>query len=176
MTFQYGSDLHLEFPENYDYLKKFPIEPKADVLILAGDIVTFGQLEKRMDFFNYISDNFEQVYWIPGNHEYYYGDIARCCGPHQEQIKNNVELVNNITIKTADYDLVFSTMWSHISLSTESRIFDGLSDFYVIRNSGQVFKPTDYNKLHQEGLDFIQGKISNENGQQKIVVTHHYQL
>ncbi|WP_316827433.1 metallophosphoesterase [Pedobacter miscanthi] len=173
MTFQYASDLHLEFPENYDYLNKFPIQPKADVLILAGDIVTFSQLEKRMDFFNYVSDNFEQVYWIPGNHEYYYGDIARCAGPHQEQIKNNVELVNNITIKATDYDLIFSTMWSHISPPNERQIFDGMSDFYVIRNNGQVFRPTDYNRLHQESLDFIQREISNENGQQKIVVTHH---
>jgi predicted phosphohydrolase len=173
MTFQYASDLHLEFPENYDYLKKFPIQPKADVLILAGDIVTFSQLEKRMDFFNYVSDNFEQVYWIPGNHEYYYSDIARCSGPHLEQIKNNVQLVNNITIKATDYDLIFSTMWSHISPPNERQIFDGMSDFYVIRNNGQVFRPTDYNRLHQESLGFIQREISNENGQQKIVVTHH---
>jgi len=173
MTFQYASDLHLEFPENYDYLKKFPIQPKANILILAGDIVTLSQLKKRMDFFNYLSDNFEQVYWVPGNHEYYYSDIARCSGPHQEQIKNNVELVNNITIKATDYDLIFSTMWSHISPPNERQIFDGMSDFYVIRNNWQVFRPADYNKLHQESLDFIQGEISNENGQQKIVVTHH---
>ena len=173
MTFQYASDLHLEFSENYDYLKKFPIQSKADILILAGDIVTFSQLEKRRDFFNYVSDNFEQVYWIPGNHEYYYGDIVRCSGPHLEQIKNNVQLVNNITIKATDYDLIFSTMWSHISPPNERQIFDGMSDFYVIRNNWQVFRPADYNKLHQESLDFIQGEISNENGQQKIVVTHH---
>ncbi len=173
MTFQYASDLHLEFPENYDYLKKFPIQPKADVLILAGDIVTFSQLEKRMDFFKYLSDNFEQVYLVPGNHEYYYSDITRCSGPHQEQIKNNVELVNNITIKATDYDLIFSTMWSHISSLNERRIADGMSDFDVIRNNGQVFRPTDYNKLHQESLNFIHKEISNDNGQQKIVVTHH---
>lgn len=173
MTFQYASDLHLEFPENYDYLKKFPIQPKADVLILAGDIVTFSQLGKRMDFFNYLSDNFKQVYWVPGNHEYYYSDIARCSGSHQEQIKNNVELVNNITIKATDYDLIFSTMWSHINPKNERRIADGMSDFYVIRNNGLVFRPIDYNKLHQQSLNFIHNEISNKNGRQKIVVTHH---
>lgn len=106
-------------------------------------------------------------------HLHYYGDIARCSGPHLEQIKNNVQLVNNITIKATDYDLIFSTMWSHISPPNERQIFDGMSDFYVIRNNGQVFRPADYNKLHQESLDFIQDEISNENGQQKIVVTHH---
>jgi len=31
MTFQYASDFHLEFPENYDYLNIFPIQPKADI-------------------------------------------------------------------------------------------------------------------------------------------------
>ena len=98
MILQYASDLHLEFPENYEYLKCNPIRPEGEVLILAGDIVTFSQLEKRMDFFNYLSDHFQQVYWLPGNHEYYYCDITRCQGRVEEKIKGNVSLVNNIKI------------------------------------------------------------------------------
>ncbi len=140
MILQYASDLHLEFPENYEYLKRNPIRPEGEVLILAGDIVTFSQLEKRMDFFNYLSDNFQQVYWLPGNHEYYYSDITRCQGRVEEKIKGNVSLVNNIKIPLEAADVIFSTMWSHISPEHQGQIGDSVSDFYVIRQSGRVFK------------------------------------
>jgi len=173
MILQYASDLHLEFPENYEYLKRNPIRPEGDILILAGDIVTFSQLEKRMDFFNYLSDHFQEVYWLPGNHEYYYSDISRCQGSVKEMITSNVSLVNNIKIPLGDADLIFSTMWSRISPEHERQIGDSVSDFDVIRHHGGVFRPADFTILHQGSMDFIEAELSLCNGQNKVVVTHH---
>jgi len=127
MILQYCSDLHLEFPKNEAYIKAHPIQPIADILILAGDITLFTQIDGQKDFFNYISDHFKETYWIPGNHEYYQSDISNRSGSFEEQIRNNVSLVNNVVKKFGTHQVIFSTLWSSISLLNGWRIERGLS-------------------------------------------------
>ena len=99
MTLQYCSDLHLEFPQNRKFISKHAIKPIGDVLLLAGDIVPFVVMDEYDDFFDYLSDNFEKVYWVPGNHEYYHSDIINKDGFINEAIRSNVFLINNTTIQ-----------------------------------------------------------------------------
>lgn len=69
---QYASDLHLEFAENGSYIKHNPLQVAGNVLVLAGDIGYLGDENySRHPFWDWASDNYEQVIVVPGNHEFY---------------------------------------------------------------------------------------------------------
>jgi 3',5'-cyclic AMP phosphodiesterase CpdA len=172
MKIQYASDLHLEFPENRDFLKQNPLKPKGDILVLAGDIVPFAIMDKHDDFFNYVSDHFEDTYWIPGNHEYYHYDLAEKSGSFHEKIKDNVHLLNNTIINKGEVDLIFSTLWSQISPDKRWAIERGMSDFYVIKYKGHHFSVPYYNQLHNDSLAFLQQAL-NDKANKSVVVSHH---
>jgi len=170
---QYASDLHLEFPANKEFLKQHPLQPVGDVLVLAGDIVPFATLDKHQDFFSYVADHFDTVYWLPGNHEYYHFDVAKKSGVLNEKIRSNVFLVNNTSVVHENCRLLFSTLWSKISEGNQWQIEKSLNDFHQIKNNGFRLSAEKYNELHEESLAFLQKEISKLTGEQIAVFTHH---
>jgi predicted phosphohydrolase len=170
---QYASDLHLEFTANKEFLKLHPLQPVGDVLILAGDIVPFTIMDKHMDFFTRLGDRFEQVYWLPGNHEYYGFDASKKCGGLLEKIRANVSLVNNFSIVHDGVKLIFSTLWSHISPAHEWEIERGMNDFRVIWFGDFRFSAQRYNQLHAESLAFLKQEVTETQASKMLVFTHH---
>ncbi len=172
MKIQYCSDLHIEFPENKEYLKNNPINPIGDILILAGDITLFKTINEQDDFFDYISKNFKYPYWIPGNHEYYHSDINEL---KNKEIRNNVFLIDNksVIFEKKNTKIIFSTLWSNVKSKNIFAVGRGLNDFRVIKNDGKIFTVDDFNKRHKESLNFIQKELDNSNQKRNIVVTHH---
>lgn len=173
MNLQYCSDLHLEFPENKALLKAKPLIPVGDILLLAGDIVPFAVMQKHNDFFDYVSDNFESTYWIPGNHEYYYSDAAQRSGAFIENIRSNVFLLNNQAIFHQNIRFLFSTLWSKIRPAYQFQIERGMSDFHVIKYHGYRFSVDHFNQLHTDCMNFIQPQLEQPFVGTTIVVTHH---
>lgn len=173
MIIQYCSDLHLEFPENKRYLKENPIQPKGDILLLAGDIVLLKLMDRFNDFWDYLSENFRYTYWIPGNHEYYYSDISDYSGSFKIKIRDNVFLCNNTSVVLDGTKLVFTTLWSKISVHNRFYIQQRLSDFSVIQKDGMPFTPDDYNQLHNGCLSFLKEELQKNECKKTVVVTHH---
>lgn len=173
MKIQYASDLHLEFPENKKFLKEKPLQPKGDILILAGDIVLFTQMDKHKDFFKYVSDHFQVTYWVPGNHEYYYFDATKKSGTINEKIRENVFLVNNISIAHKNVRFIFSTLWSKISPEHQWQIEREMNDFHLIKYNGKRFSSEPFNQLHEESILFIKQELKENKDDKLIVVTHH---
>ncbi len=173
MKFQYCSDLHIEFPANRKFLKKNPIRPVGEVLFLAGDILVFAEMKKHYDFLKYLSDNFRQVYWVPGNHEYYQSNILERSGSFTEKIFSNFTLANNVCIEESGVKIIISTLWSKIRDRNPGMIEYNINDFLVIRHNGWKLTAKIVNEIHQECLEFVADALTKAKDEKTIVLTHH---
>lgn len=173
MKIQYCSDLHLEFPENKSFMERNPLKVEGEILLLAGDIIPFALLDKPNNFFDFVSDKFSAVYWIPGNHEYYHYDLARKSSPLNEKIRKNVFLVNNTEVEHKGVKLIFSTLWSKISPGNTWKIQNSISDFFLIKMNHKLFTPFDFSNLHEESFAFLKTAVKKNKSDKTLIVTHH---
>lgn len=172
MKIQYCSDLHLEFEKNSRYISNKPLKVKGEILILAGDIIPLHDEFFNNPFFSFISDNYEQVYWVPGNHEFYYKDISDYSESYNISLKSNISLVNNVELIYKNTRFAFSTLWSKISPENVNFIEQGVSDFKFISCNNRKFKALDFNRIHEESLNFIKSVFKTK-AQKTVIVTHH---
>lgn len=151
MKISYCSDLHLEFGST----TLFNVDG-ADVLVLAGDIITGvdlhhkdpnGILGARMSdryhtFFEECSRNFKHVIYVMGNHEYYDGDFATMV----ENIRSKLAYLQNVYVldrqvkKIGDVTFVGSTLWTDMNDEdplTLLHLKDRMNDFSCIKNSAR---------------------------------------
>ncbi len=171
MTFQICSDLHLEYAENRAWFKKNPLQPKADYLIIAGDFYYLDRDYTQLDFLKKASEDFKEVYIIPGNHEYYGGfDVAHAFLPFIKKVYHNVTVLDNKSVEIEDVLLIFSTFWSVIEKNI-AEVLRGVPDFRRINYNGEHLRIDQFNQLHEKAFQFVQSEV-NKGGKQ-IVVTHH---
>ncbi len=172
MRIQYCSDLHLEFEQNSKYIIKNPLPVSGEILILAGDIIPLHDEYFNNSFFKFISDNYKKVFWVPGNHEFYYKDLNEFNTSFNIKLKDNIHIVNNIELQYENIQFIFSTLWSKISSSNEKNIEQSVSDFDCITKNSRRLKASDFNILHKECLKFIIQELTNKK-RKTVVVTHH---
>ena len=175
MKIQYASDLHLEFSENYSYLKRNPLQPVGDILVLAGDIGYLNDDNYRNHpFWDWASDNFSQVIVAVGNHELYkYYDLAKMPQGEVYAIRDNVKCYYNAVVQIDTIDIIVSTLWAKISLEDAYITERGVNDFHRILYNDELLTWDKFNQEHDTCFSFIQDKVENSSAKHIIVVTHH---
>ena len=125
LTIQVFSDLHIET------WNKFPAIPaKAKYLFLAGDICSANH-PFFYKFFDYCSKNWEKIFYVPGNTEFYkekknYNELQFEYKHKFEQKYKNVFYLDNTYIALNDeIDVYGSVFWTYPAFDTtrEAKIY-----------------------------------------------------
>lgn len=165
MKIRYISDLHLEFikPNKIVFFIKKIIPDNDAILILAGDVGNPFQTNYHT-FMNYVENNFERTYIIPGNHEYYGKTIDETNNFLKEYFTQfkNIKFLNNSYENYKDHCFIGTTLWSKIT-DPEYEI----NDIYKI----VFFNNKKYNNLHKESVQFLEEVVPINNN--CIIITHH---
>lgn len=149
-SLQYISDIHLEKINIIPYKQLNPI---SNNIALLGDIGNpFTQVYK--DLLKHVSTNFDNVFLISGNHEYYFNSILNTNNQISEVANsfNNVHFLNNTSISVNNYNIIGSTLWSNLLPHPKNDKLDV------------------YTFLHMDAINNIQSLLSNK---PTIILTHY---
>lgn len=136
-TFQFFSDLHIERIDDLQSFFNQYLQPHADNIVLLGDIFNISDEKKVFEIFSYCSKNWEKVFFICGNHEYFYGNISEL----DQKLKNIIDKFENIIwLNNSGYDLsenlriIGGCMWSYIDEDKSKYIEEKISTYKHVKN------------------------------------------
>lgn len=159
MKIAIASDLHLEFSS-----LELKNTEKADVLVLAGDILVVEDLYRSKEpgedtslygvlgygakkssayryrrFIEQVSSEFKHVVYVMGNHEFYHGKFFKFIDVLREELVNtpNFHLLERDTITIDGIKFLGGTLWTDANRAdplTQYSLKDLMNDYKVIRN------------------------------------------
>ena len=130
MKIQIVSDLHLEFPENRDWLDQNPILPEGDVLLIAGDTIPDKYKKKARVFYEKVSIEFPFIISTMGNHEFYHGIIDYAYPSYKSFLSPNHIRLNNQSHMIEDVKFIVSILWSHVPVDHQDLIATKMSAIF----------------------------------------------
>lgn len=186
-----GSDLqlHLEFDSGKHL--ELPVKPEAEVLVLAGDIVTTPMIKSdgasptivsRME---QLSDLFKVVFVVMGNHEHYDGDFAKTEDLAREFYSrfDNFVFLEKESFTYNDVVFYGGTMWTDFS-GHDPRVMwmakNTMNDYSclnsrntTLRGRPGLLSPADVLQDHMEYMTGLVKSLENNPNNKHIVISHH---
>jgi len=188
MMVQYVSDIHLEFHDKMNTGSLQPllfVKPVAPYLVLAGDIGV-PDLKGYSVFLQWCSENWNAVFLVAGNHEYY---NFRCPEKTTMSQKNqklveickqfpNVHFLDRSSVYLPDENLriLGCTLWTDIPDSVEDKAAIHMNETrQVLDWQGGPLYPWTISRLHHVEKQWLLQEIERceINLEKCLVVTHH---
>lgn len=201
MKIQYISDLHLEHHKNNNVFSRIKKLPDCENICVLGDI-GYPESQIYQDFMTYCSNNWKNVFWTMGNHEFYHKPkteikimseieeyVKQICPKNVYFMNNDYLFLNKHTnevskfidqeFHTDDYiKIIGSTLWSNIDDFTAQNLND-YKRIYAHRvvNDFDVdlfrkLKPEMTRAMFESSKKFILDEIKNDNVN-CLIITHH---
>ena len=174
MRIQFCSDLHLGLNPDVEFPKL--VEPAATVLALLGDI---GDPESLLflSFINYCCRNWEQVLFVPGNHEFWRLEPGSTKTVESaldslrslEKTYVNFKLCWRTRLVSEDGVLVLATpLWSR---PAEGLVTDPSELPWIDRD--RTFDAALLSHLHETDLKWISNECKKAQNQTVVILTHY---
>mmetsp|Transcript_61017 Transcript_61017/g.108488 ORF Transcript_61017/g.108488 Transcript_61017/m.108488 type:complete len:594 (+) Transcript_61017:138-1919(+) len=207
---QFCSDMHLELPGarqslGHHLLESMPsaeapgdhalVEsnvllpegPRCTYLALLGDIFDGAKVRDGTyrDFLLKQCDNFETVFILAGNHEFYRSEYeagrlalaAMCVEVNQRLGRLAVHFLdcNSFDLPNSSLRILGCTLWSYVGDEQAESVASSLNDYTAIRSDGCEIGVADTNAWHAQQLRWLQREITRakEDGKRCVVMTHH---
>lgn len=171
------SDLHNEFG-TFD-VPVMPLE-NEQVLILAGDVDLMSYKDRYIDFLFKMADRFQKVLVVPGNHEFYHGDmdydLKRIIEEIDDSKYNNIHIMDDDVIDIDGVIFIGSTLWTdlnnnNVMVSREATSY--MNDFLVIKVEDEPFNIIQWKSMNEVSRIFIINNLEKYKDKKCVVITHH---
>jgi predicted phosphodiesterase len=168
------SDLHLEFGADFSPT----VNSDADMMILAGDIITFRDYTPLSLF---LQEWRKPVLYVTGNHEYY---TRRPMEEENQDFRlwlsnthSNVVLLQDESVTIDGVHFFGGTMWTDFSSENHQAMAiaqQQMNDYYYMMSSpGRLLKPHDTVALHKSFASRLRAWFEKDLEGPRVVVTHH---
>lgn len=136
--------------------------PKADNIILAGDIITCGSIDYML---GKMREQYQNVIYVFGNHEHYHSDMDLVNVYKKKYEKSNdIHILENDIVTIDDQRIIGSTLWFGELDKYECKFKKALNDYNYI--SG--FSPR-VHEQNEKSIAYLDENIEDD----MFVVTHH---
>ena len=145
--------------------------PEGEVLILAGDICLYDEIDKTLPFFEQCVAKYDKVYYVLGNHEYYHSKWDEVLPGMRAKLPKGITLLQDQSEYYNGVHFVGATMWTNFNgsgVEIESAK-SYMNDYHVIEG----FSPEKAMKENDNTIDWFKSCVPMLKRAPVVMITHH---